>query len=388
MRRAVVVLSVLAAIALLGLSSAAFAADRVVNVKVRADSEYPGNEAFRAMDGKPGSIWHNHWRAPIATDLPHEIVVDLGGAYEISGFTYVPRPGTRNGRIKDYEAYLSEKDVVIAPLARTVGKPVAKGAFAKPDGENVVKFPAPVKGRYFRLRALSNVTGHSSWAGIGELTLHCKGVKFVGKPWSVAVNFPKVEKDVIALIEGFPLLARLLETAAPWSWDAMALKEQLLPEGTEPFPGSGDPPAVFVNRRAIHDWRNMKWQQATEKKPADSPGLKVWNYRAYETTYYAVKSAQPLIRLHMGRPHLENLKGMTVLYPALPQSARRKLPATMDKIVAALAPYGAKKLPTARRNCPGSSTATSTSCPVGRRCGSQTTRTPQDPATSWTTRSA
>jgi len=344
MRRTLTTLSLLTAIALLGLSSAAFAAERVVNVKVRADSQHPGNEAFRAMDGNPGSIWHSHWRAP-TTDLPHEIIVDLGGVYEISGFTYVPRPGTRNGRIKDYEAYLSGANTVSLPLAGGIGKPVAKGAFAKPDGENVVTFAAPVKGRYFRLRALSNVTGQSTWAGIGDLKLHCKGVKFVGKPWSLRVDYPKVKEDVIRLIEGFPLLARLLELADPWRWNAIELKGQLFPDGMEPFPGSGNPPAVFVNRRAVHDWRNMKWQQAAEKKPVDCPGLKVWNYRAYETNYYAVKSASPLIRLHMGRPQLEWVKNMTALYPELPQSARRDLPAKMDKIVAALAPYGAKKLP-------------------------------------------
>ena len=352
MRRTVVVLSILAAIALLGLSGAALAEEQVVHVKVRADSEYPGNEAFRAMDGDPGTIWHSHWRTPVMTDLPHEIVVDLGGVYEISGFTSVPRPGSRNGRIKDYEAYVSEKDAVIAPLARTVGKPVAKGAFAKPDGENVVKFAAPVKGRYFRLRALSNVTGHSSWAGIAELRLHCEGVKFVGKPWSLRVDFPKAGEDVIALIEGFPLLGRLLELEDPWGWGAMALKEQLLPEGTEPFPDSGDPAAVFVNRRAVLDWRNIAWKEATEKGPADRPGLKVWNHHAYETTYYAVNSASPFIRLHMGRPMLDKVDNMKVLFPKLPWSARKDLRAKMDKIVAALAPYGAKKLPAGHRNQP------------------------------------
>ena len=51
MRRIVAGLSGLVTV-LLCLSSVAFAADRVVHVKVRADSEHPGNEAFRAMDGQ------------------------------------------------------------------------------------------------------------------------------------------------------------------------------------------------------------------------------------------------------------------------------------------------------------------------------------------------
>jgi len=343
--RTLTALFLLAAIALLGLSSAAFAEERVVNVKVRADSEHPGMEAFRAMDGNPGSMWQARWRAPM-TDLPHEIVVDLGARYTISGFTYLPRTDAAdNGTIKDYEAYLSDKDMVLLPLAK--GKPVAKGAFTKRKGENVVKFAAPVKGRYFRLRALSEVNGSPAWAGIAELRLHCEGVKFVGKPWSLRVDFPKAGADVIALIEGFPLLGRLLELENPWSWDPMVLKDQLLPEGTEPFPGSGKKPAVFVNRRAVQDWRNMKWEDVVAKRPVDRPGLKVWNHRAYETNYYAVNSARPFIRLHLGRPLLVRVDNMKVLYPEVPQSARKELPAKMDRIVAALKPYGARKL---RRN--------------------------------------
>ena len=190
------------------------AEERVVEVKIRADSEHPGMEAFRAMDGNPGSIWHTRWRpAAAVTALPHEIVVDLGGVYEISGFTYVPRTGSRNGRIKDYEAYLSGPDSTSRPLADSIGEPVARGAFANPDGENTVTFPAPVKGRYFRLRALSNVTGEGTWSGIGDLKLHCEGVQFVGKPWPLGTgelrlpgvigNHMVLQRDVPPVIWGW-----------------------------------------------------------------------------------------------------------------------------------------------------------------------------------------
>jgi len=182
MRRAIVVLSVLVGIALLGLSGAALAEEQVVHVAVRADSEHPGLEAFKAMDGNPATIWHAVWFRGVATPLPHEIVVDLGKSREITGFTHLTRPAScKNGNIKDYEVYLSDKPEAKKPLAK--GTPVAKGTFENEVGESVVEFDAPVKGRYFRLRALSNINGDPSWAGIGELTLHCKGVKFVGKPW-------------------------------------------------------------------------------------------------------------------------------------------------------------------------------------------------------------
>jgi sialate O-acetylesterase len=187
-------LFVLATIALLGLSRAAFAADRVVHVAVHADSEHPGMEAFKAMDGNPGTIWHSIWRGAV-TNLPHEIVVDLGKSREITGFTHLTRPpGCKNGNIKDYEVYLSERPEAKEPLAK--GTPVAKGTFEKEQGESVVKFDRPVKGRYFRLRVLSNVTGNPTWSGIGELTLHCKGVKFVGESWAVARGELRLSKVI------------------------------------------------------------------------------------------------------------------------------------------------------------------------------------------------
>ena len=167
---------------ILGLSGAAPAEERVVRVAIRADSEHSGLEAFRAMDGNPATIWHSVWRGAV-TPLPHEIVVDLGKPRTITGFTYLPRPADcKNGNIKDYEVYLSNNADESKPLAK--GTPIAKGTFPNEVGESVVKFDAPKKGRYFRLRALSNVTGQPTWAGIGELTLHCEGVKFVGGPCS------------------------------------------------------------------------------------------------------------------------------------------------------------------------------------------------------------
>jgi len=337
-------LSLVTAIALLGLSSAAFAADRVVHVTVRADSEHHGMEAFRAMDGKPGSMWHSRWRAPM-TELPHVIMVDLGAVYEITGFTYLPRAGgSNNGTIKDYEAYLS-KDAMRRPLAKgkPVGAPVAKGAFAKLKGENVVAFPAPVKGRYFRLRALSDVTGSASWAGIAELRLHCEGVKFVGRPWSLGLKFPEAGDDVIALIEGFPLLAKLLELDDPWRWDPMMLKEEISPK-IEVGIGSEEHPLLFIDRRRAYDWAKTRWKDAWGKL-ADWPGLPVWDQWSYMTDFYVFDPTRPVIRMHFGRPPTCYVNMMQVTFPPLPQSVRKDMPARIEKVVEGLRAYGAKKLP-------------------------------------------
>jgi len=336
---------VLAGVILVITCQAAIAEDRVVEVKIRADSEYPGIEAYKAMDGDRATTWFTKWRRPVP-ELPHEILIDLGGVYEITGFNYFPKvDDSIVGAIKDYEVYFSEKDVVLLPLADRVGEPIFKGTFDNGLEESVVKFPTPFKGRYFRLRALSEASGTTECCGVAELTLHCEGVTFRAKPWSLGVNYPGVPEDVIALIEGFPLLERMLELSDPWSWEPMALKEQLFPEGTEPYPGTEANPGVFINRRFTQDWQAIEWNEAGDQAMADQPGMRVWEHNAFETDYYALKSASPFIRLHMGRPRLDNLDNMKLQFPELPKSARSEFTANMDRIVDALKAQGAEKLP-------------------------------------------
>ena len=66
-------------VALMLCAATAFAEDRVVEVKVRADSEHGGLEAWKAMDGNPMTIWHSVWFRGVATPLPHEIAEAIWG---------------------------------------------------------------------------------------------------------------------------------------------------------------------------------------------------------------------------------------------------------------------------------------------------------------------
>jgi len=145
---------------------------KVVRVTVRADSEAPGYEAVKAMDGNPASIWHTRF-AGGQPPHPHEIVIDLGTPYPLAGFTYTPRPGGSNGTIKDYECYVSNN-------AKAFGTPVVKGTLPRTGAMSTVKFPAKVTGRYVRLRALSEVAGQP-WTSIAELWLLSDGVEFLAK---------------------------------------------------------------------------------------------------------------------------------------------------------------------------------------------------------------
>ena len=75
---------------------------------VSVDSEEPNAPglAIMAFDDDPATIWHTRWTS--GNDIyPHEIIVDMGDEYLANNFTYLPRQNGTNGRVKDYELYVS-----------------------------------------------------------------------------------------------------------------------------------------------------------------------------------------------------------------------------------------------------------------------------------------
>ena len=77
---------------------------------------YADSEELQSDDGKADnvfdlqftSIWHTQW-SDAAPKHPHQLVIDLGSARKIGGISYLPRQDSKNGRIKDYRLYFSEK---------------------------------------------------------------------------------------------------------------------------------------------------------------------------------------------------------------------------------------------------------------------------------------
>lgn len=128
---------------------------------VYANSFQPGNEPAKAFDGNTLTTWHTAWGS-VEPRHPHEIQVDLGDVYNVSQLTYYSRTDGANGRIKDYELYVSEDKT-------NWGTPVATGTWANSTAPKNIKFNA-VPGRYFRLRALSEVNGNA-WTSAAEITV-------------------------------------------------------------------------------------------------------------------------------------------------------------------------------------------------------------------------
>jgi PKD repeat protein len=125
------------------------------------DSQQAGYEATKSFDGSAGTMWFTQW-TPTFTSLPHEIQIDIGGIYLLTGFQYLPRQDVSWGRIGQYEFYVSMDGV-------NWGDPVATGTFANDALMKEVPFVTK-QGRYMRLRALSSLAG-SPYSSIAELNL-------------------------------------------------------------------------------------------------------------------------------------------------------------------------------------------------------------------------
>ncbi len=131
---------------------------------VYVDSEehnYPGLAAM-SFDDDPTTIWHTRWST--GTDpYPHQIQIGLHTRYKISKFTYLPRNDGENGRIKNYELYVSDDTL-------QWGTPVKTGFFVNTAAPQTVTLDTIKAGSYIRLVALSEVNGNP-WASAAEFSL-------------------------------------------------------------------------------------------------------------------------------------------------------------------------------------------------------------------------
>src|SRR5262245_48640638 len=132
-------------------------------VSVDSEDMVGGNyAATNAIDGNPATFWHTEWYQRQAP-LPHTLVLDLGGQYQVDGFRYLPRQdGEPNGTIAGYQFYVS-------PDGTTWGSAVAAGTLAANTSEKTVRFTAKT-GRYVRLVAVSEMNGQP-WTSAAELNV-------------------------------------------------------------------------------------------------------------------------------------------------------------------------------------------------------------------------
>lgn len=129
------------------------------------DSEHTTHEntaATNVIDGDPNTFWHTEWATNY--QFPHEIVLSADTVYLFSGLIYLPRQSGVNGRIDEYEVYVSMDGETWDTI------PVASGNWEAGAAEKVVYFDEPVYGQYVKLRTLSELNGNT-YASVAELTL-------------------------------------------------------------------------------------------------------------------------------------------------------------------------------------------------------------------------
>lgn len=134
---------------------------------VSYDSQHRGNEATKAIDGDPSTIWHTEWEGS-EPQCPHEIIIDLGACYLVKGITYQGRSDISNGLVRDYEFYLSNDQY-------RWGAPVARGSFNNTSSVQTATLNKATEGRYLKMIAKSEVNG-KAWTCAAEIGIQSKGV--------------------------------------------------------------------------------------------------------------------------------------------------------------------------------------------------------------------
>lgn len=112
--------------------------------KATASSYQRGEgDPSHVVDGDPDTIWHTQY-SPSKAIGPHSITVDMAAPLTIKAVLLTPRPDGSNGRIGDYELYLSNDP-------NNFGAPVLKGTVPDEGTLQTLSLPAPKTGRYLKL---------------------------------------------------------------------------------------------------------------------------------------------------------------------------------------------------------------------------------------------
>ena len=114
------------------------------------------------IDGDSRTIWHTRW-SDRTEKHPHQLVIDLGAKYQVSGVRYLVRQdGGWNGAFADVEVYISND------AEKFDSKPNAVGKFKKDKKPQSINFEKSKEGRYLKIKILSEVNG-GTWASAAEI---------------------------------------------------------------------------------------------------------------------------------------------------------------------------------------------------------------------------
>ena len=126
--------------------------------KVTASSFQDGEgNPEHVIDGNPATFWHSQY-GPTKPDLPHSLTIDMATLLNIKAVSLTPRPDGSNGRIRDYDLYLSND-------ANDFGTPILSGTLRDEGTVQTLTLPAPRRARFLRIVIKSEYSGQ----GLGSL---------------------------------------------------------------------------------------------------------------------------------------------------------------------------------------------------------------------------
>lgn len=126
------------------------------------DSEAENNPASYAIDGDINTFWHTPWGAE-ETAYPHEITINLGALYQLTGFTYLPRQDdNENGIIREFQISVSTDGIN--------WEAAAEGTWGNAKNEKWVPLDT-VNAQYVKLTAISEIND-KPYASAAEISLY------------------------------------------------------------------------------------------------------------------------------------------------------------------------------------------------------------------------
>lgn len=109
-------------------------------------------QSDNVLDGDESTIWHSRWST--GTDpFPHDITIEIDSLHDVNGLEYLPRQdGSSNGRIGEYEVYISENSDVLGTL-------VDSGTWSN-NSSVKYSFFTVTAGKFVTLRAKTDASGN------------------------------------------------------------------------------------------------------------------------------------------------------------------------------------------------------------------------------------
>ncbi|KAM0240795.1 hypothetical protein ACHAP5_007830 [Fusarium lateritium] len=161
---------------------------------VTCDSQQPGNECSKAIDGNRDTFWHTVYGSSDPKP-PHTYTIDMKSTQNVNGISMLPRQdGNTNGWIGRHNVFLSTD-------GKNWGSAVATGTWYADNTEKYSNFETR-PARYVRLVAITEANDQP-WTSIAEINVfkadsYIKPQADIGN-WGLTLDFPIV--PVAAAVE-------------------------------------------------------------------------------------------------------------------------------------------------------------------------------------------